>query len=174
MSQTPERVPYNNGQRGNEPAYDLFHPRWPTLRDKLPMPELQKRIFARAGLGFIRAINYVLTNNSQGVPFLSEDEVMQAEYYKFAIGADMMGVNLLDDPELPAERRDWWTVRFDEGARVVAHEFLQDAPDNPIARRILEEGVTAPLEVHQRFHHLIDHAISRFIDRYNPECRYYS
>ena len=47
MSQTPEGVPHNNGQGGNESAYNPFHPQWPPRG--MPRGEAKRRVLAMVG-----------------------------------------------------------------------------------------------------------------------------
>lgn len=113
-----------------------------------------------------RLENLLLTSPSM----IAEDK-LKAGYYMFSATFACRGVNLLDDPgRTTAEQGEMYEV-YDLGSRLAAQELLQGLPENtplqPVAQRLLTQGLDAPLETHLTFYQYVaSNAVYALLSRY--------
>src|SRR6266852_5162235 len=115
--------------------------------------EVRRILRARMGMTMIENINSVLSQDFRDGEFLtlSDDDFAKTEYYKFNIAVSLLEVNPFELPGVSEEDKEAIKFTCSKGASLVAQEYLQDDPDNPVARRIWNEGADAPIEVHKSF-----------------------
>ncbi len=100
---------------------------------------------------------------------VSGEDNLRACYYKFAT-ALAAGINPLGNPSLSPEDRNHYSRLYDQGARIVATDLLQDAPDHLLAKRILDEGINAPRDIHtELFFRFLLREIDRFVRKYSSQ-----
>jgi hypothetical protein len=102
-------------------------------------------------------------------PTIRLEERAKAQYYMYSILLITRGVRLYDDPTIDEEMSVWRKSVYDWGAKLAAADFLADAPDHPVARRILMRGVDAPTDVHQAFFlQCTAPTVFRFMKKHSP------
>ncbi|SRR6266700_742377 len=141
-------------------------------QNQLTGEEVRRELRARIGINMIANINEVIVRDYDDVvgefATLSNDDLLKIEYYKFNIAVSLIGVNPLELPGRSEEQKEADRSVFDSGASLVAGEYLRDDPDNPVAKKIWNEGAGAPVEAHRAFFKVVNSNVRHFLQKYRP------
>lgn len=99
---------------------------------------------------------------------LSFEDGLRKAYYEFSIALKYRGLSLLDDPLLDDDSREEYRSVLSYSASQVAADYLNDDPDDPVAKCIQDESMGAPLATHLDFFDRIWGRIALFLKTHPP------